>query len=88
MSASNPSTGAGLHDVERLAGGDAAEHVEQHDVAEFLQADQVGERAADIAGADEGDLVAGHVGSSTEGADGRRRGRRGGHRALTGRRRS
>ena len=52
---------AGLHDVERLAGGDAAEHVEQDDVAEFLQADQVGERAADVAGADEGDLVAGHL---------------------------
>ena len=50
----------GLHDVERLARRDAAEHVEQHDVAQFLEADQVGERAADIAGADEGDLVAGH----------------------------
>ena len=36
--------------------------VEHHDVAEFLQADQVGERAADHAGADEGDLAACHVG--------------------------
>ena len=51
---------AGLHDVKRLAGGDAAEHVEHHDVAEFLQADQVCQGAADIAGTDEGDLIAGH----------------------------
>jgi hypothetical protein len=50
-----------LHDVERLARGDAAEHVEQHDVAQLLEPDKVGERAADIAGADEGDLVAGHT---------------------------
>ena len=55
---------AGLHDVERLARGDAAEHVEQHDVAEFLEADQVGQRAADIAGADQGDLVACHCGEN------------------------
>ena len=58
---------AGLHDVERLAGRHAAEHVEQHDVAEFLQADQMSERAADIAGADQGDLVAGHRGVLTAG---------------------
>jgi hypothetical protein len=37
--------------------------VEQDDVAEFLQADQVGERAADLAGADERDLVTSHGGS-------------------------
>ena len=35
--------------------------VEHDDVAEFLQADQMGERAADHAGTDEGDLVACHV---------------------------
>ena len=52
---------AGLHDVERLARRHAAEHVEQDDVAQFLQSDQMGERAADIAGADEGDLAAGHA---------------------------
>ena len=53
---------ARLHDVERLAGRDAAEHVEQHDVAEFLQTDKMGKRTANVAGADQGDLVAGHLG--------------------------
>jgi hypothetical protein len=57
---SKPSTGRGLHDVQRLARRHAAEHVEHHDVAQLLQADQVGEGAADVAGADEGDLLAGH----------------------------
>ena len=50
----------GLGDVERLALGNALGDVEQDDVAEFLQADEVGERAADLAGADERDLVASH----------------------------
>ena len=59
---------AGLRDVERLAGRHAAEHVEQDDVAELLEANQVGERAADITGADEGDLVPGHGASPSEGA--------------------
>ena len=72
-----------LHQVERLAGGNAAEHVEQRDVAEFLQADQVGERAADVAGADQGDLVAGHWGPRPWGRDDRRRRRRGGQRGRS-----
>ena len=56
-SASKPSTGAGLGDVERLALRHALGDVEEDDVAEFLQADEMGERAADLAGADERDLV-------------------------------
>ena len=56
---------AGLHDVERLARRDAREDIEHHHIAELLEPDQVGERAADIAGADEGDLLAGHARSST-----------------------
>ena len=38
----------GLGDVERLALRDAFGDVEQDDVAEFLEADQMGERAADL----------------------------------------
>ena len=53
---------AGLHNVERLAGGDAGEDVEHDDIAQFLQADQMGERAADVAGAHQGNLLAGHCG--------------------------
>ena len=53
----------GLGDVETLALRNAFGNIEQDDVAEFLEADQMGERAADHAGADEGDLVACHVGS-------------------------
>ena len=60
--ASKPSTGAGLGDVERLALRDALHDVEQDDVAELLQPDQVGERAADLSGADQRDLVASHEG--------------------------
>ena len=36
-------------------------HVEQDDVAQFLQADEQGERAADLAGADQRDLLASHA---------------------------
>ena len=50
----------GLGDVERLALRHALGDVEQDDVAEFLEADEMGERAADLAGADQGDLVARH----------------------------
>ena len=50
----------GFGDVEPLALRDAFGDVEQHDVAEFLQPGEMGERAADLAGADEGDLLAGH----------------------------
>ena len=50
----------GFGDVETFALGNALRDVEEHDVAEFLQADEMGERAADLAGADERDLVPGH----------------------------
>ena len=43
--------------------------LEHDDVAEFLQPDQVGEGAADIAGADQRDLPAGH--GNTPGCGGR-----------------
>ena len=49
-----------LRDIERLALRDALGDVEQDDVAQFLQADEMGERAADLTGADQGDLVACH----------------------------
>ena len=50
----------GLGDVERLAAGHAVYDVEQDDVAQFLEAGEQGQRAADLAGADQGDLVSGH----------------------------
>ena len=50
----------GFGDVETLALRNTFRDVEEHDVAEFLQADEMGERAADLAGADERDLVTGH----------------------------
>ena len=53
----------GLRDVEGLALRDAFGDIEQDDVAEFLQPDQMGERAANHPGPDEGDLVACHVGN-------------------------
>ena len=52
----------GLGEVERLALRDAFGDVEQHDVAELLEADEMGERAADLAGADQRNLVTRHVG--------------------------
>ena len=51
----------GLGDVERLSVRHALDHVEQHHVAEFLEAGEKGERAADLTGADERDLGSGHV---------------------------
>ena len=59
----------GFGDVETLALRNAFRDVEQDDVAEFLQAGEVGERAADLAGADERDLVTGH-GDVLESVDG------------------
>ena len=49
-----------LHQIERFALRDAFGNVEQRDVAELFQADQVGQRAADLAGADESDFRSGH----------------------------
>ena len=50
----------GLRDIERLALRHALGDVEQHDVAQFLQADQMGQRAADLPRADQSNLVARH----------------------------
>ena len=51
---------AGLREVERLALRQAFDDVEQDDVAEFLEADQMRERAADLSAADERNPAAGH----------------------------
>ena len=50
----------GLRDVERLALRHALGDVEHHDVAEFLQADEVSQRSADLTGANQSNLVARH----------------------------
>ena len=50
----------GLRDVERLALRDALHDVEHHDIAELFQADEVSERAADLARADQCNLLARH----------------------------
>ena len=52
----------GLDEIERLALGNAFGDVEQHDVAELLEADEMGERAADLAGTDQCNLGTRHVG--------------------------
>ena len=51
---------AALGKIERLALRHALDHVEQDDVAKLLRRGEMGERAADIAGADKRDLVASH----------------------------
>ena len=51
---------AALGEVERLALGHAFDDVEEHDVAKILERGEVGERAADIARADQRDLAACH----------------------------
>ena len=62
--ASKPSTGEDCDEVERLALRDALGDVEQHDVAEFLESDEMSERAADLAGADQRNLMTRHVGKT------------------------
>src|SRR5690606_9654433 len=49
---------AALRQIERLALRHAFHHVEQYDVTQTLQCGQMGERAADVASADECDLLA------------------------------
>ena len=56
---------AGLGDIERLALRHAVDDVEQDDVAEFLERGQMGQRAADLAGADQSNLLARHGISSS-----------------------
>ena len=51
--------------IERLALGRAFGDVEQDDVAQFLEPGEMGQRAADLAGADQGDLVTRHGFSSS-----------------------
>ena len=58
---------AALRQIERLALRHALDHVEQDDVAEFLLRGEMGERAADVAGADQRDLLAGHEHSLARG---------------------
>ena len=54
---------AGLHEVQRLARGNAGEDIEHHDVAKFLETNEVSQSAADITGADQSNFLAGHVAS-------------------------
>ena len=51
---------AALGEVQRLALGHAFDDVEEHDVAKILERGEVGERAADVARADQRDLAACH----------------------------
>ena len=51
---------AALGEVQRLALRHAVHDVEEHDVAEILERGEVGERAADVARADQRDLAACH----------------------------
>src|SRR5262245_29575257 len=50
-----------LHEVERLALGNAFGDVEQHDVAELFEANKMGEGAANLAGTDQCNLGTRHV---------------------------
>ena len=61
MRASKPSTGADWAMIERFALRNAFDDVEQHDVAQFLQPDEMRERAADLARADQRNLVTSHL---------------------------
>jgi hypothetical protein len=54
----------GLHEIERLALRNAFGNVEQHHVAKVLEADEMGERAADLAGTDQSNLGTRHVGKN------------------------
>ena len=49
-----------LRDIERFTLRHALGDVEHHDVAQFLQADEVGQRSADLAGANQSNFVARH----------------------------
>src|SRR5476649_702382 len=54
----------GFGDGERLALRNAFHDVEHHDVAELFEADEVGERAADLTGADQRNFVTRHGGKT------------------------
>ena len=65
----------GLGDVERLALRNALHDVEHHDVTELFEADEVGQRAADLAGADQRNLVTRHGGKTLDYVSRQERGR-------------
>ena len=54
----------GLRDIERLALRDAFRDVEHHDIAELLETNEVGQGAADLAGADQRNFIARHGGKT------------------------
>ena len=56
-----------LDQIQRLAGGQAFDDVEQHDIAKLPLGGQQGEGAADLAGTDEGELAARHDNPAPEG---------------------
>src|SRR5207248_2814309 len=58
-----------LRDIERLSLRQAFNNVEHDDIAEFFQPDEMSQSAADLAGANQRDFVAGHE-SSCAGNDG------------------
>ena len=51
---------ARLHQIQRLAGGNATKDVKHYHVAEVLETDEMGERSTNITSADEGDFIASH----------------------------
>ncbi len=55
-----PSIGPACEMIEALALGQAFGDVEHHHVAQFLESDEMGERAADLSAADQGDFLARH----------------------------
>src|SRR6185437_3986817 len=56
----------GLRDIQRLALRDTLHDVEHDDVAELLETDEVGERAADLASADQRNFVTRHDGKTLD----------------------
>jgi hypothetical protein len=61
-----------LGDIERLALWHALGDIEHHDIAQFLQADEVSQRSADLTGANQSNLVARHGNLSFEHKERRR----------------
>jgi hypothetical protein len=51
-----------LGNIQRFALRDALHDVEQHDITEFLKADEMRKRATDLASADQRNFLAYHVG--------------------------
>src|SRR4030081_1623725 len=51
----------GLHEIERLALRNSFGDIEQHHVTELFEANEMGERAADLAGTDQSNLGTRHM---------------------------